>query len=79
MSAIEVRGLTKRFGPVLAVDQLSFEVERGTVTGFLGSNGAGKASAGIPLPFAAAAALLAGLAVLFCVVAARTTVARDVS
>jgi ABC-2 type transport system ATP-binding protein len=42
MSAIEVRGLTKRFGPVLAVDQLSFEVERGTVTGFLGSNGAGK-------------------------------------
>jgi ABC-2 type transport system ATP-binding protein len=205
MSAIEVRGLTKRFGPVLAVDQLSFEVERGTVTGFLGSNGAGKtttlrmllglvrpdagtatingqpyrdldeplhqvgavleasgyypgrtarnhlriqamagqadpsriddvlefaglagaadrriggfslgmrqrlglatalltdpevlildepangcsmfqsgtgASAGTPLPFAAAAALLAGLAILFCTVAARTTVARDVS
>jgi ABC-2 type transport system ATP-binding protein len=42
MSVIEVRGLTKRFGPVLAVDQVSFEVERGTVTGFLGSNGAGK-------------------------------------
>ena len=42
MSVIEVRGLTKRFGPVLAVDQLSFEVERGTVVGFLGSNGAGK-------------------------------------
>ena len=42
MSVIEVRGLTKRFGPVLAVDQLSFEVEHGTVTGFLGSNGAGK-------------------------------------
>lgn len=31
MSVIEVRGLTKWFGPVLAVDQLSFEVERGTV------------------------------------------------
>jgi hypothetical protein len=31
MSVIEVRGLTKRFGPMLAVDQLSFEVERGTV------------------------------------------------
>ena len=36
-------------------------------------------SGGIPLPFAAATALLAGLAVLFCAVAARTTVARDVS
>jgi ABC-2 type transport system ATP-binding protein len=42
MSMIEVRGLTKRFGPVLAVDQLSFAVEQGTITGFLGSNGAGK-------------------------------------
>jgi len=42
MPVIEVRGLTKRFGPVLAVDQLSFAVERGAVTGFLGSNGAGK-------------------------------------
>ncbi len=42
MAVIEVRGLTKRFGKVLAVDQLSFEVEPGTVTGFLGSNGAGK-------------------------------------
>ncbi len=41
-SVIEVRGLTKRFGEVLAVDQLSFTVERGTVTGFLGPNGAGK-------------------------------------
>jgi ABC-2 type transport system ATP-binding protein len=39
MAAIEVRGLTKRFGDVLAVDDLSFEVERGTVTGFLGPNG----------------------------------------
>jgi ABC-2 type transport system ATP-binding protein len=42
MSVIEVRGLTKRFGPVLAVDGLSFAVERGTVVGFLGPNGAGK-------------------------------------
>ena len=39
---IEVRGLTKRFGPVLAVDGLSFAVEPGRVTGFLGPNGAGK-------------------------------------
>ena len=42
MAVIEIRGLTKRFGQVLAVDQMSFDVERGTVTGFLGSNGAGK-------------------------------------
>jgi ABC-2 type transport system ATP-binding protein len=42
MPVIEVRGLTKRFGPVLAVDQVSFQVEPGTVVGFLGPNGAGK-------------------------------------
>ena len=42
MAVIEVRGLTKRFGQVLAVEAVSFDVERGTVTGFLGSNGAGK-------------------------------------
>jgi ABC-2 type transport system ATP-binding protein len=35
-------GLTKRFGAVVAVDELSFEVAGGTVTGFLGPNGAGK-------------------------------------
>jgi ABC-2 type transport system ATP-binding protein len=42
MAVIEIHGLTKRFGAVVAVDQLSFEVEAGTVTGFLGPNGAGK-------------------------------------
>jgi ABC-2 type transport system ATP-binding protein len=42
MPVIRASGLTKRFGPVLAVDQLSFEVGPGTVTGFLGRNGAGK-------------------------------------
>jgi ABC-2 type transport system ATP-binding protein len=42
MAVIEIRGLTKRFGAVVAVDQLSFQVEAGTVTGFLGPNGAGK-------------------------------------
>ena len=39
---IEARGLTKRFGPVTAVDGLTFSVRPGEVTGFLGRNGAGK-------------------------------------
>lgn len=39
---IEVRNLTKRFGPVTAVDNLTFTVQPGLVTGFLGPNGAGK-------------------------------------
>jgi ABC-2 type transport system ATP-binding protein len=39
---IEVRGLTKRYGEKVAVDNLSFSVEPGKVTGFLGPNGAGK-------------------------------------
>ena len=39
---IEVRGLTKRFGGVLAVDDLTFDVTPGRVTGFLGPNGSGK-------------------------------------
>ncbi|MHB8329070.1 MAG: ABC transporter ATP-binding protein [Acidimicrobiales bacterium] len=42
MATIEVQGLTKRFGAVIAVDDLSFVAERGVVTGFLGPNGAGK-------------------------------------
>src|SRR4029453_3453369 len=41
---IEARGLTKRFGSTLAVDDLSFSVEPGRITGFLGPNGAGKST-----------------------------------
>ncbi len=41
---IEVRGVTKRFGDKVAVDNLSFTVEPNRVTGFLGPNGAGKST-----------------------------------
>jgi ABC-2 type transport system ATP-binding protein len=42
MAVITIEGLTKRFGEVVAVDDLSFPVDQGTVVGFLGPNGAGK-------------------------------------
>jgi ABC-2 type transport system ATP-binding protein len=42
MAIIHGQRLVKRYGPVTAVEDLSFEVGRGTVTGFLGPNGAGK-------------------------------------
>jgi ABC-2 type transport system ATP-binding protein len=43
--AIEVVGLTKRFGPTMAVQDLSFSVAYGRIVGFLGPNGAGKTTA----------------------------------
>jgi ABC-2 type transport system ATP-binding protein len=42
MPAIKVENLVKRFGDITAVNDISFEVEEGTVFGFLGPNGAGK-------------------------------------
>jgi len=39
---VEIRNLTKRFGSFVAVDNLSFDVDPGRITGFLGPNGAGK-------------------------------------
>ena len=42
---ISVKNLSKKFGEFLAVDRISFEVERGEIFGFLGANGAGKTTA----------------------------------
>ncbi|WP_324273516.1 ABC transporter ATP-binding protein [Blastococcus brunescens] len=59
---IEVRGLTKQYGAVRAVDSLSFDVAPGKVTGFLGPNGAGKSTTmrmilGLDRPTAGSAAV----------------------
>jgi len=43
-ATIEVAALRKRFGPVLALDEMSFTVQPGQVTGFIGPNGAGKST-----------------------------------
>jgi ABC-2 type transport system ATP-binding protein len=44
LGMIEARGLTKKYGDKVAVDDLSFTVQPGVVTGFLGPNGAGKST-----------------------------------
>ncbi len=41
-AVVSVQGLTKRYGELVAVDDLTFSLQAGTVTGFLGPNGAGK-------------------------------------
>ena len=55
MNVIEVKKLSKHFGQFRAVDEISFEVRRGEIFGFLGANGAGKTTAmrmlcGLSLP-----------------------------
>lgn len=42
MSVIEIKNFTKRFKNVLAVDDISFDIQAGMITGFVGKNGAGK-------------------------------------
>ncbi len=42
MSHVDVQDLVKHYGPVHAVDGLSFTVQHGSITGFLGPNGSGK-------------------------------------
>ena len=44
MDIIEVKDLTKRFDGLVAVDHVSFTVEKGEIFGFLGPNGAGKST-----------------------------------
>jgi ABC-2 type transport system ATP-binding protein len=45
MAEIQVSGLCRKFGSIVAVDNISFQVEKGEVLGFLGPNGAGKSTA----------------------------------
>ena len=61
--AIEVRNLVKRYGPVTAVEDLTFAVPAGSITGLLGGNGAGKTTTlaillGVLLPTSGAAEVL---------------------
>jgi ABC-type multidrug transport system ATPase subunit len=41
---LEARGLTKRYGGLLALDRVSFQLQRGEIVGYLGPNGSGKST-----------------------------------
>ena len=64
-TVVEVRGLTKSYGAATVVDDVSFTLERGTITGFLGPNGAGKTTTlrmlvGLAAPTAGTALVFGG-------------------
>ena len=67
--AINVQNLTKNYGPVLAVDDISFQVQPGELVGFLGPNGAGKSTTmrilTTYLPASSGYAWLAGFDVMY--------------
>src|SRR6185437_7269677 len=42
MALLSIRGVTRRFGGIVAIDEVSLEVERGQIVGLIGPNGAGK-------------------------------------
>src|SRR4030067_2343853 len=44
MALLEIRGLTKRFGGLIAVNNLNFDVNQGEILGIIGPNGAGKST-----------------------------------
>ena len=72
MAAIELHGLTKRFGAVTAVDDVTLELEAGTVTGFLGPNGDNLSS-----PIAAVA--FSAYVVVLAAAGTRITIRRDIT
>src|SRR4051794_9761018 len=67
--AIQVRDLSKHYGPVMAVDRINFDVRPGELVGFLGNNGAGKSTTmrvlTTFLPASSGTARLAGFDVMY--------------
>ncbi len=72
MAAIELHGLTKRFGAVTAVDDVTLELEAGTVTGHVGPTGDSLSS-----PIAAVA--FSAYVVVLAAAGTRITIRRDIT